>query len=267
MSPGGSAPIVALLTDFGLQDPFVGIMKAVVLGHCPEATLIDVTHGVPPQDVAAGAFWLERSHPWFPPRTVFIAVVDPGVGSARDGLVVEAHGKIFVGPDNGLLGGVAASDPSHTAHAIDGPALGLPAPSRTFHGRDVFAPVAARLAAGGLRPSEVGPRRSAVTVLAQTPVLRSGGAVEGSVVTIDHFGNAITTIPGQSAGAGYVVEVCDKVVAMARTYSDVEPGELVALINAFGMIEVARRDGSAAAHAGIVVGSKVVVRPARGGGV
>lgn len=263
MSSAGRPPIIALLTDFGLADPFVGIMKAVVLRLCPQATIVDLTHGVPPQDVATGAFWLERSHRWFEAGTIFVAVVDPGVGSTREGIVVKAHEKVFVGPDNGLIGRIAISDPSFEVYAIDEQRLGLPPPSRTFHGRDVFAPVAARLAVGELSPSAVGPKRSALALLPSGVATRAGMVVEGSVVTVDHFGNAITSIEAKDVFTGSVVEVCDKVVAFAHTYSDVEPGRVVALINSFGVVEIAKRNGNAAAELNLSIGSKVIVRLAR----
>jgi len=120
-------PVIALLTDFGLADPFVGIMKGVVLSRCPEATFIDLTHGVAPQAVEEGAFWLERSVEWLPRGSIVVAVVDPGVGTARRPLVLEALGRIFVGPDNGLLSPVAARDPGSAAYVIDPDRLGLDA--------------------------------------------------------------------------------------------------------------------------------------------
>lgn len=262
MSAPARPPVIVLLTDFGLADPFVGIMKAVVLRLCPGAAIVDLTHGVPPQDVVTGAFWLERSQEWFDAGTVFVAVVDPGVGSAREGLVVRAHGKLFVGPDNGLIGRVATSDPAFEVYAIDEQRLGLPPPSRTFHGRDVFAPVAARLAVGSLVPSSVGPRREGLMVLLGSTPDRAGLVTEGTVVTIDHFGNVITNVDAKDVSAGSVIEVCDKVVAIARTYSDVEPGAIVAVINSFGVVEIAKRNGNAAAELNLHIGSKIVVRPA-----
>lgn len=262
MSTAGRPPVIVLLTDFGVEDPFVGIMKGVVLRLCPHARIVDLTHGVPPQDIATGAFWLERSHGWFEPGTIFVAVVDPGVGSAREGIVVRAHGKTFVGPDNGLIGRVATSDPSFEVYAIDEQRLALPPPSRTFHGRDVFAPVAARLAAGDVSPGTVGPRRGALTLLPGGIATRMGAVAEGAVVTIDHFGNAITNIDARDVLEGSVVEVCDKVVAIAGTYSDIEPGGIIGVINSFGVVEIAKRNGNAAAELNLGVGSKVVVRPA-----
>lgn len=254
-------PVVALLSDFGITDPFVGIMKGVILAGCPDASLVDLTHGVPPQNVRVGAFWLERSHRWFPDGTVFVAVVDPGVGTDRRGLIVEAHGKTFVAPDNGLIGRVASGG-SGTRVELDWRAAGLPPPGRTFHGRDVFAPIAGMLASGLRKPSELGTPAGDVVVLPEARTIRTGDAIEGEVIGMDHFGNAMTNIDAADVAPGAVVHVCDKVVSLEGTYADVAAGELVAVVNSFGMVEIARRDGNAAATLNLMEGSKVVVRPA-----
>ncbi len=254
-------PVVALLSDFGTTDPFVGIMKGVVLAGCPDATLVDLSHGVPPQNVRVGAFWLERGHQWFPDGTIFVAVVDPGVGTERRGLVVEAHGKIFVAPDNGLIGRVA-SGAGGAAVALDWRAAGLPPPSRTFHGRDVFAPIAGLLASGRKKASELGTPVSDVVVLPEPRPTRIGDAMEGEVIGVDHFGNAMTNIEAAAVARGAVVHVCDKVVLLAGTYADVAVGDFVAVVNSFGMVEIARRDGNAAATLNLAEGSRVAVRPA-----
>ena len=256
-----SRPVVALLTDFGLTDPFVGIMKGVVLSRCPEATIVDLTHGVAPQAVVEGAFWLERSVDWLPRGAIVVAVVDPGVGTARCPLVLEALGRIFIGPDNGLLGPVAARDQAHRAHVIDAESLGLEVPSRTFHGRDVFAPVAAELAAGRLSPSGVGPRAERFEAKPLPRATVKGAIVTGTVVTVDRFGNLITSIERGLVPAGSAVaEVGDARAAVRMTYGDVAPGELVALVNAFDVLEVAVRDGSAARSLGVARGADVVLR-------
>jgi S-adenosylmethionine hydrolase len=254
-------PVVALLTDFGLVDPFVGVMKAVIVARCPEVTLLDVTHAVPAQSIAEGAFWLERSFRWFPPGTVFVAVVDPGVGSARRAIVAEAHGRTFLGPDNGLLFPTLVSDPDARVHAIDPGSLGLPPPSATFHGRDVFAPVAADLAARRLSPSSVGPRVEQPVAGGFPRVTRRAGDVEGEVVTVDHFGNLITNVEGGPSPLGATVELGGAAVPLVRTYADANPGDLIALVNAFDVVEIAQRDGNAARALALGRGARVVLHP------
>ena len=191
MKPSG---IITLLTDFGTRDPFVGVLKGVILGRCPTAQLVDLTHAIAPQQLDEANFWLSRCFPWFPPGTLHLAVVDPGVGSGRAGLVVGAHGHLFVGPDNGLFGGVLAADPTACAYQIDVERLRLPKPSRTFHGRDVFAPVAAEIVAGRLSWDLAGPPHTECVVLPCARAQRLGAEVHGAVTAVDHFGNLITNI-------------------------------------------------------------------------
>jgi S-adenosylmethionine hydrolase len=255
-------PIIALLTDFGLTDPFVGIMKGVVLARCPEATFIDLTHGVAAQAVEEGAFWLERSVEWLPRGSIVVAVVDPGVGTERRPLVLEALGRSFVGPDNGLLGPVAARDPASVAYVIEPDRLGLDVRSQTFHGRDVFAPVAAELAAGRLSPSGVGPRAAGFQAKPLPRATTKGTVVTGTVVTVDRFGNLLTSIERGLVPAGpAVVEIGGARTVVRSTYGEASPGELVALVNAFDVLEVAVRDGDAARSLRVGKGAEVVLRP------
>lgn len=249
--------IVTLLTDFGLSDPFVGIMKGVILSRFRGASLIDLCHGIPPQSVVDAAFWLERSYAWFAPGTVHVAVVDPGVGSARQILAVRAHGHVFLAPDNGLLA-ASLTGPDADVRAVDASRLGLGAPSATFHGRDVFAPVAADLASGALAFADVGaPAHALPCVLGAARV--EAGAVLGAVVSVDRFGNLITNLERaalEAAGARRV-SIGGRDVALRRTYADAAPGELVALINAFDVLELAIRDGSAERQLGLGRGEPV----------
>lgn len=254
-------PVVALLTDFGTRDPFVGVMHGVVLGRCPDARIVDLTHDVAPQGVAEGAFWLERSARWFPEGTVFVAVVDPGVGTDRRAVAAVAHGHFFVGPDNGLLCPAVSADPGAIAYRIDVAALALPVPSRTFHGRDVFAPVAGELAARRLSPDAVGPKMDLLP--GGAPVASRGpDGVEGAVITVDRFGNLITNVSADAVRAlgEVVVEAGAHRLPLSRTYADVAPGDLLALVNAFDVVEIARRDGDAAACTGFGRGARVLVR-------
>lgn len=249
--------IVTLLTDFGLSDPFVGIMKGVILSRFRDASLIDLCHGIPPQSVVDAAFWLERSYGWFPPGTVHVAVVDPGVGSARQILAARAHGHVFLAPDNGLLA-TSLTGPGTEVRAVDAGRLGLGTPSATFHGRDVFAPIAADLASGALVFTDVGPPARALPCVLAAPRVEAG-VVLGAVVTVDRFGNLITNLERatlEAVGARRV-SIGGRDVTLRRTYTDAATGELVALINAFDVLELAVRDGSAERQLGLGRGAPV----------
>jgi S-adenosyl-L-methionine hydrolase (adenosine-forming) len=254
--------VITLLTDFGTEDPFVGVMKGVILGHFPEARIVDLTHGIGAQDVAHGAFWLERSFRWFPAGTVHVAVVDPGVGTARAPLCVRAAQHVFVGPDNGLLAGIIARERGAEVRAIDLAAAGLPPPSATFHGRDVFAPVAAQLSARRRAFDEIGPPASASVGPVQPGAERLGTDVRGSVVCADRFGNLITNVDSSliSDFTRPEVEIQGIVRPLVRTYADGEVSDYVAVVNAFGTVELALRDGNAARALGAGPGSAVIVR-------
>lgn len=259
-----AAPIVTLTTDFGTQDPFVGLMKVQVHARCPAAHVVDLTHELPPFRPAAAAFWLERCRHWCPPGTVHVAVVDPGVGTARRLLVAEFAAQRFLAPDNGLLGEVLAAGDARV-HGIDLARLerfGLGAPSATFHGRDVLAPLAAELAAGRTTPAELG---TAVTDWLPSPLpapVRAADGVHGEVLLIDRYGNAFTTLPDTLAGGRGHLEVRGRRVPLVRTYGDVPPGTAVALVNAFGVLEIAVAHGSAASALGLSPGVPVRFEPA-----
>jgi S-adenosylmethionine hydrolase len=250
--------IVTLTTDFGDRDGYVGAMKGVLLSMCPGVTLVDVTHGIPRGDVRCGAFALAQASSLFPPGTVHLAVVDPGVGSERAGVVVTSGEQLFVGPDNGLLS-LAASRP-RSAWRIERRAFRREPVSATFHGRDVFAPAAARLASGWL-PSEAGPAMSEIVDL--TAHERSSGAGSTIVLHVDRFGNLVTSLPAAAWGDGTWILERDRTrwrLRAARTYADVAPGELLVYTGSGGQIEIAVRDGSAARRLGIGVGGRVRVR-------
>ncbi|MFZ5475360.1 MAG: SAM hydrolase/SAM-dependent halogenase family protein [Myxococcota bacterium] len=234
---------IALLTDFGLSDPYVGVMKGVIAGIAPGVPVLDVTHGVPPQDVRVGALFLDAAWPFFPPATVFVCVVDPGVGTDRRPVVARAADRWFVGPDNGLF----TLLPSPEVWAIEAG----PLPSRTFHGRDLFAPVAARLA---LAQRFDGPVIGEPVRLA-IPAPR--GDV-GEVLYVDHFGNAVTNLPARDDGA---VRVRGRRLRVVRAYGEADLGEAVALTGSTSRLEVAVRDGSAAAELGIAPGEEVAWEP------
>jgi hypothetical protein len=250
--------IVTLMSDFGVADAYVAAMKGAILTRAPQAILVDVTHQIDRHDVVAGAFVLASAARHFPSGTVHLAVVDPAVGSDRKAVAVEARGSWYVGPDNGLLSRAVG----HGGRCIE--ILGVPGldldPSPTFHGRDLFAPVAAFLATGG-RLEDLG-RPATLQQLSLRPPSREGSRVVGEVVHIDHFGNAVTNVRADDLeGAGSRVTVTAgsrRVRGLARVYADVERGALCALIGSDGYLELAVREGSAADTLGIVRGAGVV---------
>jgi len=256
--------VVTLTTDFGLKDPFVGVMKGRLVASFPAVRIIDLTHEIPAHWPAEAGFWLARSFRYFPAGTVHVAVVDPGVGSAREIAAVEADGHLFLAPDNGLLAPVADAAAQVTLRHVAPELLdrlGIHAPSATFHGRDIFAPLAGALAAGRLRPAELGPPvEELVPGWIEEPQV-TAGQVTGTVVTIDHFGNLITNVgPQHLRGIAHpLVRVGGREFALRRTYSDVRPGDYLALVNSFGVVEIARAERSAAEGLGLARGAPVTV--------
>ena len=243
-----ASSIVTLTTDYGAGSGYPAQLKGVLLSALPDLRLVDVSHGVPPYDVLAAALLLEACVPAFPVEAIHLAVVDPGVGTARRGLcVVDPEGRTFVGPDNGLF--TPFLGPGARAFELADPAH-VPQPRRaTFHGRDLFAPVAARLAAG-LSPAALGPEVADPVRLDWPVAERSAGQVRGTTLAADHFGNLVTSIREVDlAGAEVRAVLCDgRPARWVRTYGDGEPGELLALVGSGGRVEVAVRIGSAAAH-------------------
>jgi S-adenosylmethionine hydrolase len=250
---------LTLLTDFGTADGYAAAMKGVVATICPDAVLEDASHDIPPGDIHAAAWALSRYWRLYPPGTVHIVVVDPGVGGERRALAVLADGRWLVAPDNGVLTRVLDEAPAWTAVAIQERRFLRQPVSRTFHGRDVFAPAAAHLAAGvamaELGPPVTDPVRLPLPAFSITPA-----AVVGEVVHVDRFGNLVTNIPGSWAGSGPVRVGALDVGRLALSYSDVAPGEALALVGSAGVLEVSVRDGSAAALLGVGRGAEVSVR-------
>jgi hypothetical protein len=261
-----SAPIITLTTDFGTRDPWVGIMKGVMLGICPEARLVDISHDIAPQDVLEGALCLEAAAGFFPAGTIHLAVVDPGVGSSRRPLALRAGGQCYVGPDNGLLSLVLHADGQHIeAVELTRQEYRLSATSQTFHGRDIFAPAAAHLASG-VPLERLGP---AVTdpVKLVVPVARhDNGRVLGEVIGADRFGNLLTSVTERDLAAferpeALVVEIGGvRVGALVSAYSDARSGGRGAVVGSTGRLEVFVRDGNAQAALGLGRGAPVVVK-------
>ena len=259
------AGLVTLLTDFGSRDGYVAAVKGALLARAPDLRIVDVTHEIAPGDIQAAAFVLSQAAPGFPHDTVHLVVVDPGVGSARLALAGCIGAQLYVAPDNGVLGFVLAADEPGPFHAIESAAFASADASPVFHGRDVFAPAAAFLAQGG-HPGELG-RALRVPDLVRLPgpgPRVDGGETRGSIIHVDRFGNLISDVPLAAAPpAGAVVELAGREIALARSYSDVEHGVLVALRGSSGLLEIAVNAGSAAADLGARRGDVVILRVPR----
>jgi len=256
--------IITLTTDFGLSDPFVGTMKGVILGINRYVHLVDLTHEIAPHDVLGGALALEAAVPFFPAGTIHVAVVDPWVGTSRRALAVSAGGHLFVGPDNGLFTFLFA-EPGWKAMALEGPAYRLSAVSRTFHGRDVFAPAAAYLSLG-VPLHRFGSEIADPVRLAWPRARWEGDALVGEVVHADRFGNLVTSIRARelvSLGPeeSLAMEVGDAAVSgLSTAYSDRSPGELGAIVGSSDRLELFVRNGSARERLGAARGVRVTVR-------
>jgi S-adenosylmethionine hydrolase len=248
-------PVIGLLTDFGLEDHYVGVMKAVIAGITPDALVIDISHAVPPQSILAAQRLLRASVPYFPSGSVLLAVVDPGVGSDRRPMALRSGGHTFVGPDNGLF---TPWLPGDWAVELTVPEYCLPDVSATFHGRDVFAPAAAHLAAGVPIDHLGPPLTDGVRLEPPAPKRRQDGTIVGEVTHVDRFGNLVTNI---SAMRGGRVRFRKHDLPVRTTYASAEPGHLLALIGSEGELEIAIRDGSAAARLDAKTGEQVTWRP------
>lgn len=249
--------VVTLLTDFGHADPYVGILKGVLYRDAPALrAVVDVAHELEPQDVTAAAFVLRHSWSWFPAGSVHVAVVDPEVGSERAILVARAGGHAFLAPDNGLLAPVLAGLQGADVRRLDVEGLGLAGGSRTFHGRDRFAPAAALLAAGRA-PETLGAPFAGWRRLALPEPRPDGGALLAEVLWVDRFGNLVTNAPGDPAALPARAEIGGRSVPFVGTYAAAEPGALVALVSSFGLCEIAVRGGNAARTLGLGRGAAV----------
>jgi S-adenosylmethionine hydrolase len=254
--------IVTLLTDFGLRDAYVGIMKAVILGLAPDARLIDLTHEVAPQSIRQGAFALAAAVPYCPPGSVHLAVVDPGVGTARSAVVVQTGRARYVAPDNGLLTLALGLDPPVAAWRLTRPAYFLPRVSTTFHGRDVFAPVAAHLASGQA-PQDMGEAidPAALVRFDLAPPRVEPGRIVAAVLYVDRFGNLVTSVhrddvdPSRVRGA----RAGGRAAPLAASYGFVEAGGWLSIWGSSGYLEVSQSMGSAAASLSLGEGDAVEV--------
>jgi S-adenosyl-L-methionine hydrolase (adenosine-forming) len=241
-------PILTLTTDFGLTDHFVGVMKGVILSICPQAQIVDISHEVTPFAIAEGAYLIAQAYPYFPKNTVHIVVVDPGVGTARRPILVEAAGQYFVAPDNGVLEMIYSCE-KHQVRAITDGRIFLQHVSQTFHGRDIFAPAGAHLAAG-ITPAKMGKK---IMDYARSPFATARPAGRnrwcGCVLHIDRFGNLVTNLPASDFPdlRRFVIKIGGKrVTRCAKTYAEGRPGELFVITASTGYLEISVNQGSAA---------------------
>jgi S-adenosyl-L-methionine hydrolase (adenosine-forming) len=262
-------PLITLTTDFGLGSPYVAQMKGVILSHCPDAALVDITHGIRPQHVREGALVLADVTPRFPAGTIHVAVVDPGVGTARKLVYAEFGQQCYLAPDNGLLSLVAAQTKGLVI-SLERPEYWGTTIAPTFHGRDILAPVAGRLASG-LAPEMLGPPVDRLVELSLPAARLAPDHALGEVLLVDSFGNLITNIPADrlpaaALGADLMVECKGRIIAgLQTTYEVAAPGTLVAVIDSQGRLEIAAVRGSAASVLSACEGTAVVARWAGGG--
>jgi S-adenosylmethionine hydrolase len=246
-----SRPLITLLTDFGLRDTYVAEMKGVILGINPGAVLVDLCHEVPPQDIVEGAWLLAQAAPAFPYGTIHLAVVDPGVGTGRRALAAAAGGQFWVGPDNGIFHLVFSRHPEARVVSLENPRFFREQISPTFHGRDIFAPVAAHLSRG--TPLEgFGPPITDPVPLPLPEPRWEPHQVQGEIVRVDHFGNLVSNIPGDRLRAWLEGRTPRTAVGsliitgLVETYGHLPPGEFAALVGSHGRLEIARVQGHAA---------------------
>jgi S-adenosyl-L-methionine hydrolase (adenosine-forming) len=264
-------PVITLLTDFGTADYFVAAVKGVILTINPQVFLVDVTHEVPPQDIEAGAFTLLNCYRDFPDGTIHVAVVDPGVGSARRGIVVQAGSHYFVGPDNGLFSYICDREASHRAFHLTANEYFRSEPSSSFHGRDIFAPVAAALSRG-VKPEQFGPGiKDEVRLAPLAPVKDQDGSLRGRIIHIDHFGNCITNFTRSDVPDSNQIKLLVKrnVIRQLRRFFADEPkaqtskagaaDELFAIWGSAGFLELSINGGSAATLLRAKRGDPVIV--------
>src|SRR3569833_1856573 len=268
VKPSGA---ITITTDFGHQGPFVGVMKGVILTRFPDAKIIDLTHEIVVHWPAEAGFWLARAFEYFPSGTVHVAVVDPGVGTSREIVADSAQNHVFLAPDNGLLAPVVARHPGAEVIRLEAQKLarfGLHRPSATFHGRDIFAPIAAELAAGRCVPADLGARQTDLMPARVDAPKDKQDAVSGVVSTIDHFVILIIIIDADMLKGleKPTVHAGNRTFDLLRTYGDTQPGQYLALVNSFGVVEIARAEQSAAAGLGLGRGAPVAVRGGRGRG-
>lgn len=257
-------PVIGLMTDFGLRDTYVGVMKGVIAGIAPDANVIDVTHGIDPQAVHQAAYSLLISRPYFPADTIFCCVIDPGVGSARRAVGVRAGGHTFIYPDNGLLTPILAETPAEVAVDLDDDQYHLDEVTTTFHGRDIFSPTSAHVAAGVPLEDLGTPIDPDSLVEIEWPQPeRTPDGWKATVIHADHFGNLITNLRGEELSAPYDLWRIEagqvRIRGIHTTFADVELGQPVAYVGSDGFLELAVRQGNARRQWSLGLGTAVHV--------
>jgi S-adenosylmethionine hydrolase len=255
--------VITLTTDFGYQDPFIGIMKGVIAAINPQVQVIDLSHGVPAQDVMAGALILQHSIPYFAAGTIHVVVVDPGVGAARKPILIAHAGSYFIGPDNGVLSLALERNPPERIVELTNGNFHLKHVSKTFHGRDIFAPVAAHLSLG-VSPTDFGNPLDTLVNLSVPPIVRDETRLEGEIIYADSFGNLFTNIrehdlTGLARERLQVELVGMPIGKLGATYAGVGAGEFACLINSWGLLEIAINRGNVMQRTGAKIGDKVTV--------
>ena len=250
------ASLITLTTDFGLAGHFAGAMKGVILGICPSARVVDITHECRAYDIAGAAFTIAQAYRYFPPKTIHVVVVDPGVGGVRRPILVQTAGQYFVGPDNGVFAHIFAQE-RHKVRLI----TNTKPVSQTFHGRDIFAPVAAHLA-NGTPPARIGPL---IDDYLQPPSLQpirdAKGAWTGAVLNVDHFGNIVTSFPTADFEPPFEILIGRrKVTVLANSYEQSEPAKIFAIAGSSGYLEISARQASAAEILGVTAGAPLRLR-------
>lgn len=264
VSAAAPAPVVTLLTDFGERDGYVGIVKGVLLGICPTARIIDLSHDIAPQDVTEGALVLASAVAYFPPRTIHLAVVDPGVGTERRAVLIETDGFVLIGPDNGLLSLAAERGPVRSVVHLDQRRYHLAAPSQTFHARDVFAPAAGHRALG-VPATELGTAVDGFERLTLPKLRKLEDTIEGQVIHVDRFGNLVCNVQHEDVDAfradRFSINIGGvQLPEVSPHYSAVREGKVLALWNSWGRLEIAVRNGSAARQLRARCGDRVQVK-------
>lgn len=258
--------IVTLTTDFGISDHYVGAMKGVLLSRSPHSRIVDISHEIPPFSIAAGAYTISQSAPYFPAGTVHVIVVDPGVGTARKPILLEALGQLFIAPDNGVLSLICEKESEITAREITNRDLWMPSPSNTFHGRDIFAPVAGSLAARTARPDEVGPALKEIEKLpGLQPEQIDDETWRGTILSVDHFGNVITSFQAgvfpQIANQPFTLTAGKhKISDFRATFGQAAPNLCFAYFGSGGYVEIGINQRSAARFLRVRPGETVLLR-------
>ena len=262
MANSTAPPIITLTTDFGLSDHYVGTMKGVILARCSNAVIVDINHDVPAFSILTGAFSISQAARFFPPGTIHVVVIDPGVGTSRRPILVEAGNQSFIAPDNGVLALILQQHRAATVREITNRALWLESPSDTFHGRDVFAPVAASLAGGLAKPDQVGPMLQGYETLRDLQATRiEAGITQGLVLNIDHFGNVVTNFPSYTwSDTSTITAKGKEVKRFYRTFGEAPAGELFMYHGSSGYLEIGMNQQSAARALGVSLGEKITLR-------